>query len=55
MTDSKEDTPPAADVVVKPKQTEHDKVSSLTQVLRVGEQLSKKPKVSHVCEAVERD
>ena len=55
MTDSNEEAPPPADVVVKPEETEDDKLSSLTQALPAGKQLSKKAKVSHVCEAVDRE
>ena len=55
MTDSNEVAPPPAGVVVNPEETEYDKVSSLTHALPAGKQLSKKGKVSHVCEAVDKD
>ena len=55
MTDSNEDAPPPADVVVKLEEAEDDMVSPLTQALAAGKLFSKKAKVSHICEAVDRD
>ena len=55
MTDCNEDAPPPANVVVKPEETKDDKVSSLTQAFPAGKRVSKKAKVSHICEAVDRD
>ena len=52
---SNEDALPLADVVVKLEGTQDDKVSSLTHALPAGNHSSKKAKVSHICEAVDRD
>ena len=55
MTDNNEGAPPPMGFIEKSEQTQDEKVSSLTQALPVGTQLSKKAKVSHVCEAVDTD
>ena len=55
MTDTNEEAPPPADIVIKPEEAEDDKVSSRTQALPAGNRLSKKAKVSHVREGVDRE
>ena len=55
MTYTNEEAPPLADIVVKQEETKDDKVKSLTQALPASKRLSKKAKVSHVCEAVDKE
>ena len=55
MTDSNAEAPPPANIVVKVEETEHDKVSSLTEALLARKQFSKKVKVSHVCEVLDME